>query len=44
MIRKAIIAKYGGIYLDVSYISLESFDWILNIAQYPSQYIFNRYG
>jgi mannosyltransferase OCH1-like enzyme len=43
-VRKAVIAKYGGIYLDVSYFSLESFDWILNIARYPSQYIFNRYG
>lgn len=44
MVRKAIIHKYGGIYMDVSYIALESFEWILNIAQYPSQFIFNRYG
>lgn len=43
-VRKAIVHKYGGIYLDVSYFALESFDWILNIAQYPSEYIFNRYG
>jgi mannosyltransferase OCH1-like enzyme len=43
-VRKAIIYKYGGIYMDVSYFSMQSLDWILNIARYPSQYIFNRYG
>ncbi len=43
-VRKAIIHKYGGVYLDVSYIALESLDWVLDIAQYPSQYVFNRYG
>lgn len=43
-VRKAIIAKYGGVYLDVSYFALESLDWILDIAKYPSQFIFNRFG
>ena len=43
LVRKAIIYKYGGIYLDVSYFAMESLEWILDIAKYPSQYIFNRY-
>ena len=43
-VRKAIIAKYGGVYMDVSYVALESLDWILNIAKYPSQFVFNRFG
>lgn len=30
--------------MDVSIVSLESFDWIVNIGRYPSQYIFNRFG
>jgi hypothetical protein len=42
--RLALLAKYGGIYMDASYIALESFDWLINIGRYPSQYIFNRYG
>jgi mannosyltransferase OCH1-like enzyme len=42
--RLALIAKYGGVYMDVSYIALENFDWLLNIGKYPSQYIFNRFG
>ena len=43
-VRIAIIAKYGGIYMDASYFAVESLDWIINIAKYPSQYVFNRYG
>jgi hypothetical protein len=43
-IRIAIIAKYGGIYMDASYLTVESLDWIVNIAQYPSEFIFNRFG
>ena len=38
------MARYGGIYMDVSYIPIETFDWIINIARYPTQYIYNRYG
>lgn len=42
--RLALISKHGGIYLDSTYVSLEGFDWVVNIGRYPSQYIFNRYG
>lgn len=42
--RLALLAKFGGIYMDASYIALESFDWLLNIGRYPSEFIFNRYG
>lgn len=30
--------------MDASVMAVESFDWIVNIAKLPSQYIFNRYG
>lgn len=30
--------------MDASYFSVQSLEWIINIANYPSQYIFNRYG
>lgn len=30
--------------MDASFIILESLSWIVNIANYPSEYIFNRYG
>lgn len=42
--RLAILHKHGGVYLDVSIVSLQNFDWIVNIGKYPSQYIFNRFG
>lgn len=34
-VRIAIIAKYGGIYLDMSEFSVDGIEWILNIAQAP---------
>lgn len=40
----ALLNKYGGIYLDASIIAVENFDWLINIAKFPSQYIFNRFG
>lgn len=43
-IRLALIAKYGGIYLDVSVFSIKGFEWILNIAQAPLESISNRFG
>jgi mannosyltransferase OCH1-like enzyme len=43
-VRLALIATHGGIYLDSSYVAITNFDWIINISQYPSQYIFNRFG
>ena len=42
--RLSLMVKYGGIYMDSSFLALESFDWLLNIGKYPSEFIFNRYG
>lgn len=42
--RLALVAKHGGVYMDASYLALSNFDWLVNISQYPSQYIFNRFG
>jgi mannosyltransferase OCH1-like enzyme len=44
LIRLALVAKYGGVYMDLSYIMLENFNWLINITKYPSNLIFNRYG
>jgi hypothetical protein len=44
LIRLALLIKHGGIYMDASYILLENLDWLVNIARYPSEYVFNRYG
>jgi len=30
--------------MDVSFFVVENFGWLLDIARYPSQSIFNRYG
>jgi mannosyltransferase OCH1-like enzyme len=43
-VRIAVLARYGGIYMDVSFFAVENFDWIINISRYPSQYVFNRFG
>ena len=42
--RLALVAKYGGVYMDASYILLQDLDWLVKIAQQPSSLIFNRYG
>ena len=44
LVRLSLLSKYGGIYLDASIIAVDNFDWLVNIAKFPSQYIFNRYG
>ena len=44
MVRIALLYKYGGVYMDSTFVLVDNFDWILNIARYPSQYIYNRYG
>lgn len=44
LIRLALLIKYGGIYLDASYVAVENFDWLINIGRYQSRYVFNRYG
>jgi hypothetical protein len=38
------LIKYGGIFIDGDYITVDSFDWILDIANYPSEMVFNRFG
>lgn len=43
-IRLSVMAKYGGIYMDASYFTVDGLSWIVNITQAPSQMIFNRYG
>ncbi len=39
-----ILIRYGGIWISKHYFALESFDWILNITSYPSNFVYNRYG
>uniref|UniRef100_A0A1J3IDB1 Lactosylceramide 4-alpha-galactosyltransferase n=2 Tax=Noccaea caerulescens TaxID=107243 RepID=A0A1J3IDB1_NOCCA len=34
LIRLALLIKYGGIYLDASYVAVENFDWLINIGRY----------
>jgi mannosyltransferase OCH1-like enzyme len=40
----ALLSKYGGVYMDASYCLVENLDWLINIAQQPSQFIYNRFG
>lgn len=44
LVRLALLLAHGGVYFDVSYAPLSNLDWLVNIGQFPSQYIFNRYG
>jgi hypothetical protein len=44
LIILALLYKYDGVYVDASVIALYNFDWLVNIAKIPSQYIFNRRG
>lgn len=44
LVRLALLKKHGGVYMDASFILLQDLSWLLNIASYPSQYVFNRYG
>ena len=43
-IRLALIYAHGGIYMDVSYIWFESFNWFVEVAKEPTHFIFNRFG
>jgi mannosyltransferase OCH1-like enzyme len=43
-VRLALLIKHGGVYMDASFILLQDLEWLINIAAYPSQFIFNRYG
>jgi len=42
--RLALIHTHGGVYLDASYIFVENFSWITNIAGEHSKFIFNKFG
>jgi hypothetical protein len=42
--RLALLKTHGGLYLDSTYVLMESLEWLINIGRYPSQYIFNRFG
>jgi mannosyltransferase OCH1-like enzyme len=42
--RLALLSKYGGVYMDASYCLVENLDWLINIAQQPTQFIYNRFG
>lgn len=35
-IRLSVMAKYGGIYMDASYFTVDGLSWIVNITQAPS--------
>ena len=43
-IRLALVSAHGGVYFDSSYVALTNFEWLVNIARYPSQFIYNRFG
>lgn len=42
--RLAVLKKYGGIYMDVSYVLIDDLSWLVDIQNYDSRFIFNRYG
>lgn len=42
--RIAIVAKHGGVYFDSTFVLLKDLDWLIDIARWPTQYIYNRYG
>ena len=42
--KLCILIRYGGVWLSRHLFAVESFDWLIDIAKYPSQLVFNRYG
>jgi len=42
--RLALLYKYGGVYLDTATVAVQNFDWLVDIAKFPSKFIFNRFG
>lgn len=44
LVRLALLIKHGGVYMDAAFMLLQDLSWLSNIAAYPSQYVFNRYG
>ena len=43
-VRLALILKHGGIYMDASFVPISDFTWLTNIINYPSQFVYNRFG
>ena len=42
--RLALVYEHGGVYFDASTFQIEeSFEWILNVTQFPRQLVWNRY-
>jgi len=42
--RLGLMSIYGGVYLDSSFIFLDDFNWLIDIAGEDSSYFFNRFG
>ena len=42
--KLSLLIRYGGIWLSRHFFAVESFDWLIDIAKYPSSLVFNRYG
>ena len=42
--RIALVARHGGVYFDSTFVLLEDLDWLVDIAFFPPELIFNRYG
>lgn len=42
--RLFLLKKYGGIYMDASFLLIEPLTWLVNITNYPRKYLYNRYG
>lgn len=42
--RLALVAQHGGVYLDATYYFVRNFSWITDIANYPADQIYNRFG
>jgi hypothetical protein len=44
LVRLCLLIRHGGVYMDASFMLLQDLSWLVDIAAYPSQYVFNRYG
>lgn len=44
LVRLALLIKHGGVYMDAAFMLLQDLSWLIDIASYPSQFVFNRYG
>lgn len=44
LVRLALVARHGGVYIDLTNILLDNLDWLVKIGKYPTEHIMNRYG